>query len=137
MAIQITDKCARDVLDSGYDTIFDGGALEIRTGAPPGPGQAPSGTLLWAEDPLPANLFAAASGRSKGLSAVLSDPGDAAGVAGHYRLKAVGDTGAVTQNEARQEGTVTITGGGGDMTIDNPNIAVGQIVTVTAFSVAL
>jgi hypothetical protein len=61
----------------------------------------------------------------------------ASGTAGHYRLKASGDTAAATQNEKRMEGTVTATGGGGDMTIDNTNVASGQPVTVTSFSVAM
>jgi hypothetical protein len=33
------------------------------------------------------------------------------------------------------QGTVTISGGGGDMTLDNPNIAQNQVVTVNTFSV--
>jgi hypothetical protein len=32
------------------------------------------------------------------------------------------------------QGTVTATGGGGDMTIDNTSIASGQSVTVTGFT---
>jgi hypothetical protein len=136
MAIAITDALARAILDSGYDAAFDSGTLEIRTGAPPGPGAAPTGTLLWTFA-LPADSFAAASGRSKQKNGSWTGAAAAAGTAGHYRLKATGDTAAATQNEKRQEGTVTATGGGGDMTIDNTNIAAAQVVTVTSFSVAL
>lgn len=136
MAIAITDACARAILDSGYDTIFDGGILEIRTGAAPGPGESPSGTVLWA-GAAGANMFAPASGRSKGLSLSISGQAVAPGVAGHYRLKASGDTGAATENEPRQEGTVTGTGGGGDLILDNTSIALGQVVTVTALTVSL
>lgn len=136
MSILITDALARAILDSGYDSAFDAGVLEIRTGAPPGPGAAPAGTLLWTFT-LPADSFAVSSGRSKQKNGTWQANGAAAGNAGHYRLKASGDTAAATQNEKRQEGTATATGGGGDMTIDNINIAVGQSVTVTSFSVAL
>lgn len=136
MAVLITDAAARAILDTGYDTAFDAGVLEIRTGAPPGPGAAPAGTLLWSEA-LPADAFAASSGRSKQKNGTWEAAAVATGTAGHYRLKASGDTGAATQNEKRQEGTVTITGGGGDMTIDNTSIATSQSVTVTSFSVAL
>ncbi|MEX1185311.1 MAG: hypothetical protein WEA80_01820 [Gemmatimonadaceae bacterium] len=136
MSVVITDALARAILDSGYDAAFDAGVLEIRTGAPPGPGQTPGGTLLWSET-LPADAFAAASGRSKAKNGTWEAAAVAAGTAGHYRLKATGDTEAATQNEKRQEGTITATGGSGDMTIDNTNIAVDQSVTVTSFSVAL
>lgn len=140
MSVALTDAAVRSILDSGYDAIFNSGTLEIRSGAAPGPGAAPTGTLLWTFA-LPADAFAAASGRSKQKNGTWQANGAAgagAGTnAGHYRLKASGDTAAATQNEARQEGTVTITGGGGDMTIDNPNIATGEQVTVTTFSVAM
>ena len=136
MAVALTDKTARDILDSGYDPIFNGGKIQFRSGAPPGPGQTPSGTLL-AEEDLPADAFAAASGRSKAKAGTWQTVGLAAGTLGHYRMIAAGDTGAATQNEARQEGTITATGGGGDMTVDNVNIAVGQTITVTSFSVSI
>lgn len=136
MSLNLTDALVRAILDSGWDTAFDDGTLEIRTGAPPGAGAAPTGTLLWSFV-LPADSFAAASGRSKQKNGAWTGNAAAAGVAGHYRLKDNGDTAAATQNEKRMEGTVTATGGGGDMTIDNTNIASGQPVTVTSFSVAM
>jgi hypothetical protein len=56
-------------------------------------------------------------------------------------LAAAGAGTACTKFQARNgsdavvwSGTVTITGGGGDVTVDNPNIAENQNVTVTAFS---
>lgn len=136
MAVQLSDALARAILDSGYDAAFNAGKLQFRTGAPPGPGQTPAGTLL-AEEDLPADAFAPASGRQKAKAGTWQTVGAAAGVAGHYRLIAPGDTGAATQNEPRQEGTITPTGGGGDMTLDNTNIAAGQTITVTSFSVAV
>jgi hypothetical protein len=41
-----------------------------------------------------------------------------------YRILSSGGT-------VHEQGTVTATGGGGDMTIDNPIVAVGQTITVT------
>ena len=32
------------------------------------------------------------------------------------------------------QGTITATGGGGDMTLDNTNIAAGQTVNITGFT---
>jgi hypothetical protein len=136
MAIAFTDKAVQLLLDTGYDNIFDGGTLELRSGAPPGPGAAPTGTLIWSIA-TGANMMAATVGRTKALTAVLSAAAVAGAVVGHYRLKAAGDTGAATQTQAREEGTVTATGGGGDMTIDNTNVANGQVVTVTAKTIAL
>jgi hypothetical protein len=136
MSLNLTDALVRAILDSGWDPAFDSGTLEIRTGAPPGAGQVPGGSLLWTFA-LPADSFAAASGRSKAKNGTWTGNAGASGTAGHYRLKASGDTAAATQNEKRMEGTVTATGGGGDMTIDNTNVASGQPVTVTSFSVAM
>lgn len=133
MAVVHSDAAARTILDSGYNAMFNSGTLEIRTGAPPGPGAAPTGTLLVSIS-LPADAFAAASGRSILKSGTWQANAGAAGTAGHYRLKATGDTGAATQNEPREEGTVTATGGGGDMTLDNVSIANGQTVTINTFT---
>jgi hypothetical protein len=51
---------------------------------------------------------------------------NAAGIAAHFRIK----QGAT----CHLQGTVTATGGGGDMTLDNVTIATGQQVTITAFT---
>ena len=47
------------------------------------------------------------------------------GTAGHYRL---------TNGSDIEEGTITATGGGGDLTLDNTSIASGQTVTVTSWT---
>jgi hypothetical protein len=107
VTVAMTDAAARAILDTGYDTIYDNGTIEYRSGAAPGPSLAATGILLWSKA-TGANFLAASAGRSKGLTAVLTGAAAGAGVAGHYRLKAAGDTNAVTQNEAREEGTVAI-----------------------------
>lgn len=134
--IDITDACARGILDSGYDATFNGGTLEIRSGARPGAGAAPAGVLLWSK-PVPPGTFAPAAGRAKALAAALAAVCLAAGAAAHYRLKGPADTGAATQAEPRQEGSVTGVGGGGDMEVSNVNTAVGQNLSVLTFYVAL
>jgi hypothetical protein len=135
MATQVTDVVARTMLDS-LDATFNGGKIQIRTGAAPGVGQSPAGTLLIDED-LPADALAPASGRSKAKNGTWQAVGLAVGQAGHFRIIAAGDTGGANQNEPRIEGTVTATGGGGELTLDNINIAVDQTVTVTSFSLAV
>lgn len=136
MAVTFSDALARIIWDSGYDAWANAGILEGRSGPPPGPGLAPTGTLL-VSITLPADAFAAASGRSKAKQGTWEGLGVAVGVLGHYRLKASGDTGAVTQNEPRQEGTITATLGGGDMTVSDVNVTIGGTVTVVTFSGSL
>lgn len=73
--------------------------------------------------------MAAASGGSKALSGTWQDASaDAAGTAGHFRLYASDGT------TAHMQGTVTATGGGGDMTVDNTSFAAAQSFTVTSFT---
>jgi hypothetical protein len=100
--------------------------LEIRTGAPPANcAAADSGTLL-ATVAMPADWMAAASAGAKAKSGTWSDTADAAGTAAHFRIKASGGT-------VHHQGTVTATGGGGDMTVDNAVFAVGQAFSITTF----
>lgn len=101
--------------------------LELRTGAPPANCAAgDSGTVL-ATMALPSDWLADAASGSKAKAGVWQDlAGDAVGNAAHYRIK----QGAT----CHEQGTVTATGGGGDMTLDNVNIAVGQAVTITAYA---
>ncbi len=127
MAIDLKNTSANDLLDR-YDTLFPAGAiLEMRSGAPPGAENAATGTLI-ASITLPATPWAAAAAGSKAKSGTWSDPSaDAAGTLAHYRLKNAGDT-------HREEGTITATGGGGDMTVDNTSVAAAQVVTITGFT---
>ncbi len=127
MAIDLKQTSANDLLDR-YDTLFPAGAiLEIRSGAVAGAENAATGTLL-ASITLPATPWAAAASGSKAKQGTWSDTSaDATGTAGHYRLKNAGDT-------HREEGTITATGGGGDMTLDSVSITAAQVVTVTTFT---
>lgn len=121
---------ANELLDQ-IDAKFPAGSiLELRTGAPPGADAAASGTLLCSIT-LPAAPWAAAAAGVKAKAGVWSDVGTAAaGVGanvGHFRLKNAAGT-------RIEEGTVTVTGGAGDATIDNVSIAQNQVVAVTSFS---
>ena len=75
--------------------------------------------------------MAAASGGSKALSGTWQDlSADASGTAGHFRIYDSGGT------VCHIQGTVTISGGGGDMTVDNNVLASGQQFTVTSFTIS-
>lgn len=103
--------------------------MKLRTGAAPANcGTADSGTVL-ATINLPADAMAAASGGTKAKSGTWEDTSaDAAGTAAHFRIYKSDGTTCVMQ------GTVTATGGGGDLTLDNAVLAVGQDVLITGFT---
>ncbi len=127
MAFQFSTTARNASLDAIETTVGTTPTLEIRTGAAPAScSAADTGTLL-ASMTLPADWAAAAATGSKTLLGTWQDAAaDAAGTAGHFRLK----QGAV----CHIQGSISATGGGGDMTMDNTSIAVGQQVTVNVFT---
>jgi hypothetical protein len=129
MAVQLSVAVRNARLDAIETSIGTSAVLRIRTGAPPANcGTADSGTVL-ATLNLPSDWMAAASSGSKALSGTWQDlTADATGTAAHFRVYDSGGTVCGIQ------GTVTATGGGGDMTLDNTSIASGQQVTVTTFT---
>ena len=130
MAFQFSTAVRNAAADAIEATIGTAPTLEIRTGAPPAtPGTADTGTLLCSMT-LPSDWLAASSAGAKALSGTWQDTAaDAAGTAGHFRIK----QGATTHIQ----GTVTGTGGGGDLVLDNPVLAIGQQVNVTAFTITV
>lgn len=129
MALQYSVAVRNAQLDAVETTIGTSAILKIRTGAPPANcAAADTGTVL-ATVPLPSDWMAAASGGSKSKAGTWQDAAaDATGTAGHFRLYASDGT------TCHMQGTVTITGGGGDMTVDNTSFATGQSFTVTTFT---
>lgn len=129
MTIQLSDTVRDARLDAIESTIGTTPILRIRTGAPPADcATADSGTVL-ATLNLPSDWMAAASGGSKAKSGTWQDASaDAAGTAAHFRIYNSGDT------VCHMQGTVTGSGGGGDMEVDNTSFAVGQQFTITAFT---
>jgi hypothetical protein len=129
MAVQLSVAVRNARLDAIETSIGTSAVLRIRSGAPPATcATADSGTVL-ATLNLPSDWMAAASSGSKALSGTWQDlTADATGTAAHFRVYDSGGTVCGIQ------GTVTATGGGGDMTLDNTSIASGQQVTVTTFT---
>jgi hypothetical protein len=120
----------RDAQNDQIETIIGTSPiLEIRSGAQPANcGAADSGTLI-ASMTLPSDFMVASSSGVKSKSGTWEDTAaDNAGTAAHFRLKTSGGT-------CKLQGSVTATGGGGDITLDNTNIAAGQKVTITSFSI--
>lgn len=127
MAFQFSVAVRNASLDAVETTISTTPTLEIRSGAAPADcATADSGTLL-ASMTLPSDWMAAASAGSKALAGTWQDTSaNATGTAGHFRIK----QGAT----CHIQGSVTATGGGGDITLDNTSIASGQQVTITGFT---
>ena len=128
MTLQLAVSTRNARLDAIETDLGASPLLELRTGAPPANCAASDSGSLLSSFALPADAFAPASGGSKTKSGSWTDTGEAAGVAGHFRLKTSGGA-------CKIQGTVTLTGSGGDMTLDNTNIAIGQALTVTAFTI--
>lgn len=126
MAITINTAFGNAVLD-GFDAVFNSGTLEIRSGAAPGADNVATGTVL-ATILLPADALAPAAARSKAKSGTWQDAAaDAGGTAAHFRLTSSGGTHVV-------EGSVSATGGGGDLQLDTVTLVAGQPVTITSFA---
>lgn len=128
MSLQYSVLVRNAKLDAVETTIGADAVLKIRTGAPPATcATADSGTVL-ASLTLPADWMAAASSGTKAKSGTWQDASaDNAGTAAHFRLYASDGTTCGAQ------GTVTATGGGGDMTVDNVVFAAAQSFSVTSF----
>lgn len=129
MAIKLSVAVRNARLDAIETAIGTAAILKIRSGAAPANiSDADSGTVL-ATINLPSDYMAAASGGSKAKSGTWQDASaDNAGTAAHWRLYA---SDGVTQHS---QGSVTATGGGGDMEVDNVVLAAGQTFTVTTFT---
>ncbi len=130
MALQFSVAVRNARLDAIETAIGTAAVLKIRSGAPPANvATADSGTVL-ATLSLPSDWMAAASGGTKAKAGTWEDASaDAAGTAAHWRLYASDGT------TAHAQGTVTATGGGGDLTVDNTSFASGQTFTVTSFTI--
>jgi hypothetical protein len=129
MALQFSTAVRNAILDAIEATIGASPILRIRTGAPPANcAAADTGTVL-ATMTLPSDWLAAASGGTKTLSGTWQDTAaDAAGTAGHFRIyDAAGTT-------CHEQGTVTITGGGGDMQLVTITLSTGLVVEISAYT---
>lgn len=129
MTVQWSAAVRNAVVDAWEAAIGASPKIEIRTSAQPaGTISAPSGSVL-AVFPLAADWAANAAAGVKSLSSLPATVvATGAGVAGHYRI--TDSAGTV----CHEQGSVTSTGGGGDLTVDNPSIAAGQSVQITAWS---
>ncbi len=128
MGLQYSVAVRNARLDTVESTIGTGPKLELFSGSPPANcGTADSGVKLITIT-LPTDWMNDASAGAKTLKGTWSGTVGTAGTAGYFRIKESTDT------TCHIQGTVTATGGGGDLTLDNNVLAVGQVVTQNSFT---
>lgn len=129
MALQLSVAVRNAMLDAIESTINTSAVLKIRTtSVPANCAAADAGTVL-ATLSLPSDWLAAASSGAKAKAGTWEDASaDATGTAAHFRIYASDGT------TCGMQGTVTATGGGGDLTLDSVSVTAGQDITITSFS---
>jgi hypothetical protein len=124
---------ARNAMLDAFETYGSTApVLKIKSGSPPAtPETADSGTVL-ATLTLDSDWMNAAADAAKTMKGTWADSlADADGTAGHFRLYKSDGTTCILQ------GTVTATGDGGDMTVQNTSFAENQPFSVTTFTLSL
>lgn len=141
MTVQWSAAVRNGILDAWETAIGTAPKLQIWSGSMPANCAAASSGSKLAEITLDADWAAAASAGSKsmqkgGLPISSANPYPTTGLAaagagtsaGYYRIM---DSAGTTCHE---QGTITVTGGGGDMTLDNISIAQSQTVNITGYT---
>lgn len=133
MAVQLSTTVRNARLDAIETAIGVSAKLMIYSGSMPANCAASTTGTKLAEFDLASDWAAAASGGAKSFNSTpLSTTGTAGAgtgtTAGYWRTFASDGT------TCHAQGTVTGTGLGGDMTLDNTSIANGQAVNVTSFT---
>jgi hypothetical protein len=120
----------RNAQQNGIETAIGAAPImELRVGAPPtNVGDAATGTLL-AQAALPSDWLTAASAGAVAKNGTWTLTGITTGDIGYFRIYEAG-----SPSVAHIQGTVTATGGGGDMTVDNISVAAAQVITVNSFT---
>jgi hypothetical protein len=130
MAFQLSVAARNATLQALENEVGNNAILTISTGTPPLNCAAANTGIVLATMILPDDWLGAPSGGNVNLSGSWQDlSADASGTAGYFRL--FNNAGTV----CHMQGTISPTGGSGDMQLDNTNIATGQQITVTSFSI--
>ena len=117
---------ARNAAGTALTDLLNTGSIEIRTGTSPGVDSAATGTLLGTL-PLSASAFGTWAAGSATANAITQDASaDDTGTAGYFRALNSG-SGAVI------DGTVTATGGGGDLELNSVSIVAAATIDITSW----
>lgn len=132
MTVQFSDSIRNARADAVEVTVGTAPLLQFFNGAKPANCAAADAGTKIAEGALPSDWMANAATGVKtkaGTWTVTGLPAAAGGTAANYfRIK---DSSGVTCHE---QGSISITGGGGDMTVDNTSVANAQVVNVQTYT---
>lgn len=113
-----------------FGHLFDGGTLRLYSGAPPAtPDANPAGTLL-VNMRLPVIAFRPPADGGLVIAGTWFASVAASGTAGCFQLMNLAGT-------LKAVGTVTATGGGGDIILSTASLTVGGVVQLTGFTLTL
>ena len=130
MSLQYSTTLRNNQLGQVQSTIGTSPHMIIYTGsAPANCAAAATGTTL-VDITLPSDWMNNPSSGSVTKLGTWTGTASGTGTAGYYRVY---DSGITT---CGIQGTVTATGGGGDMTLDNTSIASGQQVTISTYTIS-
>jgi hypothetical protein len=128
MTMHFSTPVRNALLDAIETAVGVSPILKLRAGASPGDGDVASTGAVIATMNLPSDWMAAAASGSKALLGTWQDlSADATGTVGHYELCKSDGTPAI-------RGSVTVTGGGGDITLDSVTLTSSQAVSITSFT---
>lgn len=129
MAVQWEDSVRNAVLEGWEAAIGPSPRIRLYAGAKPANTSLPRTGLLLCDFGLAADWATNAVAGAKSLASLpISATALASGEVGYYSIT------NATATRTLEQGDVTATGGGGDMTIDSTQIAAGQEVRITAFT---
>jgi hypothetical protein len=136
MTVQWDTTLRNALLDAWETAIGVSAKVAIYSGSMPANAAADTTGTKLVEWDLGSDWAANASAGSKALSGTpIAGTGAATGTAGYYRIfTSAQSTAPGSTKPCMEQGTVTATGGGGDLTVDNTSIASGQTVNITGFT---
>lgn len=128
MPLQLSITARNSELDAIETAAGASARLRLYTGDPPeNCAAAASGTLL-CDMPLPPDWMQEANAGMKLKAGVWTAQCIANGHIGHFRL--YNNAGSI----CHAQGTVTASGGGGDMTFDNADVLINQSLVINSFT---
>ena len=130
MSLQYSTTLRNNQLSEIETTIGTAPHMIIYTGSAPANCAATATGTTLADITLPSDWMNAPSSGSVTKNGTWTGTASGTGTAGYYRVY---DSGITT---CGIQGTVTATGGGGDMTLDNTSIASGQQVTISTYTIS-
>lgn len=140
MALRISTGLRNLILESGAATAFDtDGRINLYTGSQPANADADvAGTLLGTLS-LAADAFGAAASGTLTAASITSDSNaDNSGTAGWFRLydASEGVSGS-SATKKRLDGSITASGGGGDLILDDTAVTAGDTLAISSLTLTL